>query len=115
MKVLTFDLETENHVSNKRKASPFDKRNYIVEAGWNWNGGTVNSLRRDEWHRDDIMKGYHEEFPHYDWNKNKGYPTKAHRQAIRDFGSTDYHRKSFRLLPEQLEIEFKPDPKKKKK
>jgi ribonuclease HII len=66
-------------------------------------------------YRDDIMKGYHEEFPHYDWNKNKGYPTKAHRQAIRDFGSTDYHRKSFGLLPEQLEIEFKPDPKKKKK
>jgi ribonuclease HII len=57
-------------------------------------------------YRDDIMKQYHEEFPMYDWNKNKGYPTKAHRQAIRDFGTTDYHRKSFRLLPEQLEIEF---------
>ena len=57
-------------------------------------------------YRDDIMKQYHEEFPHYDWNKNKGYPTKAHRQAIRDFGTTDYHRKSFRLLPEQLEIDF---------
>lgn len=57
-------------------------------------------------YRDDIMKAYHVEFPVYDWNKNKGYPTKAHRQAIRDFGSTNYHRKSFRLLPEQLEIEF---------
>lgn len=57
-------------------------------------------------YRDDIMKQYHEEFPHYDWNKNKGYPTKKHRQAIRDFGTTIYHRKSFRLLPEQLEIEF---------
>ena len=57
-------------------------------------------------YRDDIMKQNHEEFPHYDWNKNKGYPTKAHRQAIRDFGTTDYHRKSFRLLPEQLEIDF---------
>lgn len=57
-------------------------------------------------YRDDIMKGYHAEFPNYDWNKNKGYPTKAHRQAIRDFGPTEYHRKSFRLLPEQLEIEF---------
>ncbi len=57
-------------------------------------------------YRDDIMKQYHEEFPMYDWNKNKGYPTKAHRQAIRDFGTTNYHRKSFRLLPEQLEIEF---------
>lgn len=57
-------------------------------------------------YRDDIMKAYHKEFPEYDWNKNKGYPTKAHRQAIRDFGTTNYHRKSFRLLPEQLEIEF---------
>lgn len=57
-------------------------------------------------YRDDIMKQYHEEFPHYDWNKNKGYPTKKHRQSIRDFGTTIYHRKSFRLLPEQLEIEF---------
>lgn len=57
-------------------------------------------------YRDDIMKAYHAEFPVYDWNKNKGYPTKVHRQAIRDFGTTNYHRKSFRLLPEQLEIEF---------
>ncbi len=57
-------------------------------------------------YRDDIMKEYHEEFPHFDWNKNKGYPTKKHRQAIREFGPTSYHRKSFRLLPEQLEIEF---------
>ena len=57
-------------------------------------------------YRDDIMKRYHEEFPMYDWKKNKGYPTRNHRQAIREFGSTDYHRKSFRLLPEQLEIEF---------
>ena len=57
-------------------------------------------------YRDDIMKAYHAEFAQYDWNKNKGYPTKAHRQAIRDFGPTDYHRKSFRLLPEQLEIKF---------
>ena len=57
-------------------------------------------------YRDDIMKTYHDEFPHYDWKNNKGYPTKKHREAIKQFGSTDYHRKSFRLLPEQLEIEF---------
>jgi len=57
-------------------------------------------------YRDDMMKQYHDEFPQYDWNKNKGYPTKNHRQAIREFGSTEYHRKSFRLLPEQLEIKF---------
>ncbi len=56
MKVLTFDLETENYKLNKRLASPFDPRNYIVEAGWSWNGGKPDSARRDEWHRDDIMK-----------------------------------------------------------
>ena len=55
MKVLTFDLETENHESNKRKAAPFDQRNYIVEAGWSWNGGEVHSQRFNEWHREDIM------------------------------------------------------------
>lgn len=56
MKVLTFDLETENHKLNKRVASPFDPRNYIVEAGWNWNGGEVQSSRRDSFHRDDLME-----------------------------------------------------------
>lgn len=57
-------------------------------------------------YRDDIMKAYHTEFPVYDWNKNKGYPTKKHREGIKEFGSTPYHRKSFRLLPEQLELKF---------
>lgn len=55
MKVLTFDLETENHTLNKRKASPFDPRNYIVEAGWSWNGGKVESQRYDEWHKEEVM------------------------------------------------------------
>ena len=57
-------------------------------------------------YRDDIMKQYHEEFPFYDWNKNKGYPTKKHREGIKEFGSTPYHRKSFRLLPEQLSLDL---------
>lgn len=50
--------------------------------------------------RDDYMKKLHEEYPHYDWNKNKGYPTKAHRRAILAHGSCIHHRKSFTLLPE---------------
>jgi ribonuclease HII len=57
-------------------------------------------------YRDDIMKQYHEEFPVYDWNKNKGYPTKAHREGIRHHGTTDYHRMTFRLLPEQLSLDL---------
>lgn len=56
MKVLVYDLETENHKLNKRLASPFDPRNYVVEAGWCWNGGTPESERYEEWHRDDVMK-----------------------------------------------------------
>lgn len=53
-------------------------------------------------HRDDFMKKIHREFPHYNWQKNKGYPTKEHRHAIREFGPSPYHRKSFKLLPDQL-------------
>lgn len=57
-------------------------------------------------YRDEYMNQIHEEFPMYNWKKNKGYPTKEHREAIRKYGITKYHRKSFRLLPEQLEISF---------
>lgn len=57
-------------------------------------------------YRDDYMEQLHEEFPMYHWNKNKGYPTREHREAIRKYGSCTYHRRSFRLLPEQLKLEL---------
>jgi len=57
-------------------------------------------------YRDDYMNKIHEEFPMYNWKQNKGYPTIEHREAIRKYGTTKYHRMSFRLLPEQLKIEF---------
>lgn len=57
-------------------------------------------------YRDEYMNQIHEEFPMYNWKQNKGYPTKEHREAIRKFGSTKYHRMSFRLLPEQLELDL---------
>jgi len=57
-------------------------------------------------YRDDYMKKIAKEFPNYFWEKNKGYPTKQHRNGIREFGVTKYHRKTFRLLPTQLEITF---------
>jgi ribonuclease HII len=56
--------------------------------------------------RDDFMKNIHDEYPEYNWKVNKGYPTKQHREAIRKYGVTKYHRKTFRLLNEQLELEF---------
>lgn len=49
-------------------------------------------------YRDEIMKKLHEEFPAYNWKKNKGYPTKDHRNAIREHGANQHHRKSFTLL-----------------
>jgi ribonuclease HII len=57
-------------------------------------------------YRDEYMNKIHEEFPMYNWKKNKGYPTLEHREAIRKYGVTKYHRMSFRLLPEQLKLEF---------
>ncbi|CAM3608116.1 ribonuclease HII [Flavobacterium chungbukense] len=57
-------------------------------------------------YRDEYMDQIHEEFPMYNWKKNKGYPTKEHREAIKKYGTTKYHRMSFRLLPEQLELNF---------
>jgi len=57
-------------------------------------------------YRDEYMNRIHEEYPMYNWKKNKGYPTIEHREAIRKYGTTPYHRKSFRLLPEQLKLEF---------
>jgi ribonuclease HII len=55
-------------------------------------------------YRDEYMDRIHEEFPMYNWKKNKGYPTKEHREAIKKYGPTKYHRMSFRLLPIQLEL-----------
>ena len=61
-------------------------------------------------YRDDYMMRIAEEFPMYDWQNNKGYPTTKHRAAIREHGTTPYHRMTFNLLgetPTQLELDFK--------
>lgn len=56
-------------------------------------------------HRDEYMRNLHEQYPQYGWNANKGYPTRAHRAAIAEYGPTPYHRMTFRLLdPQQLTL-----------
>lgn len=55
-------------------------------------------------YRDEYMYQLHHQFPHYGWNKNKGYGTLIHRKAIEAFGLCDHHRKSFKLLPVQPEL-----------
>ena len=57
-------------------------------------------------YRDEYMNRIHEEYPMYNWKKNKGYPTKEHREAIRKYGATKYHRMTFKLLPEQLSLDL---------
>jgi ribonuclease HII len=58
-------------------------------------------------YRDDYMNGLAKEYPQYDWLSNKGYPTKKHREAIKLYGITPYHRKSYNLLGDgQLSLEF---------
>ena len=58
-------------------------------------------------YRDDYMNQLAEEYPQYDWLSNKGYPTKKHREAIKQFGITPYHRKSYNLLGDgQLSLDF---------
>ena len=56
--------------------------------------------------RDEYMEKIHIEYPQYNWIRNKGYPTQAHREAILKYGITPYHRRSFNLLNTQLEINF---------
>ena len=57
-------------------------------------------------YRDDYMLMLHEQNPHYNWKSNKGYPTTEHRNAIRKYGLTEHHRKSFKLLEDQLSLNF---------
>jgi len=56
--------------------------------------------------RDEFMEKIHSEYPEYGWNTNKGYPTSFHRDAIKKYGITPYHRRSFNLFDTQLKFEF---------
>lgn len=55
-------------------------------------------------YRDEYMTKLHEQFPHYNWKKNKGYGTEEHRKAIEQFGLCEHHRKSFNIQPVQQEL-----------
>jgi ribonuclease HII len=57
-------------------------------------------------HRDEYMDSVYKEYPLYGWNRNRGYPTRDHRKALLEHGITPYHRRSFRLLDDQLRFDF---------
>ncbi len=86
-------------IDGDRFKSNLDVQFTCIIKGDSKNGSIAAASIVAKTYRDEYMKRIHEEYPEYVWNNNVGYPTKAHREAIRNFGPTPYHRKSFRLLP----------------
>ena len=92
--------DSKKLTDKKRKAL----REQIERDAVAWAVGIVTAKT----YRDDYMDALAEEYPQYDWKGNKGYPTKKHRAAIREFGVTPYHRMSYNLLGTgELSIDFK--------
>lgn len=99
------DLRIEHIIVDGNRFKPFrDIRHTTVVKG----DGKFKSIAAAsilaKTHRDEYMQKIAEEFPEYDWQKNKGYPTIAHREAIQRYGSNRHHRKSFTLLPAQITL-----------
>jgi len=98
-------LQPEFIIVDGNKFKPYKEVSYktIVKGDAKYMSIAAASILAKTY-RDDFMEKLHLKNPEYHWDKNKGYPTKQHRDAIRQFGATIYHRKSFRLLPEQLKL-----------
>lgn len=99
-----------NHLlidGNRFKPHPNIEHTCIVKGDGKYMSIAAASILAKTY-RDDDMMALHEKHPEYDWKKNKGYPTKAHRQAIVDCGYTQYHRQTFRLKTDDLKNNTKP-------
>lgn len=90
---------------NRFKVYPSIKHECIIKGDGKYLSIAAASVLAKTY-RDTYMEQIHEEYPMYNWKKNKGYPTKEHREAIREYGLSPYHRKSFRQLPKQLMLEI---------
>lgn len=101
------DTKPEFIVVDGNKFKPLDDIPYktIVKGDGKYLNIAAASILAKTY-RDEYMAKIHAEFPVYNWQKNKGYPTKEHREAIKKHGSTVHHRKSFRLLPKQLKLDI---------
>ncbi|WP_435623327.1 ribonuclease HII [Flagellimonas sp.] len=86
---------------NRFKVYPSIKHECIIKGDGKYLSIAAASVLAKTY-RDAYMEQIHEEYPIYNWKKNKGYPTTEHREAIRAYGLSPYHRKSFRQLPKQL-------------
>ena len=93
------------HTSNLKPQSPLPHTTIVKGDGKYLSIAAASILAKT--YRDDYMDALAKEYPQYDWLSNKGYPTKKHREAIRQFGITPYHRKTFNMLGDgQLSFDF---------
>jgi ribonuclease HII len=93
-------------IDGNRFRTKLDIPHECIIKGDSKNGSIAAASILAKTYRDYYMALIHEDFPVYDWHKNVGYPTKKHREAIKSFGATPHHRKSFQLLPAQLTIDL---------
>ncbi len=100
-------LRPENIIVDGNRFKPYDNTPYttIVKGDGKYLSIAAASILAKTY-RDDYMNKLADEYPQYDWLSNKGYPTKKHRDAIARYGTTPYHRMSFRLLNQELELPF---------
>ncbi|MBP5525467.1 MAG: ribonuclease HII [Paludibacteraceae bacterium] len=100
-------IEPQHIIVDGNKFRPYKKIPYHTVVGGDGKYLSIAAASiLAKTYRDDYMMKIAEEYPMYGWAKNKGYPTKAHREAIAQFGPSPYHRKSFTLLPCQQPIDF---------
>ncbi|MFA6401433.1 MAG: ribonuclease HII [Salinivirgaceae bacterium] len=100
-------LKPEHIIVDGNRFKPFHKIPFqtIIKGDGKYSSIAAASILAKTY-RDDFMAQIHEEYPQYDWKKNKGYPTVNHRVAIMEYGITPYHRKTFRLLDNQLKLDL---------
>lgn len=103
--VLTLNVKPELLLIDGNKFKPLNdyKYNCIVKGDGIYASIAAASILAKT-HRDEFMEILSEKYPKYKWDKNKGYPTKAHKQAIIEFGISEYHRKSYNLIEKQLKL-----------
>lgn len=102
LKILPEHLLIDGHMFRPQVNIPYT---CMIKGDGRYMSIAAASVLAKTW-RDEYMETLHNEFPHYHWDKNKGYPTLQHRDAISLFGISKYHRLSFKLSDMQLELEF---------
>jgi ribonuclease HII len=102
LKILPSHILVDGNRFKPYKGIPFD---LVVGGDAEYQSIAAASILAKTY-RDDYMVMLHQRYPEYGWKSNKGYPTKAHKEAIINFGITEQHRKSFNLIDQQLDINF---------